>query len=81
MMLSTIYELSFFLLLFAYSCADTPANCTYEEITGRWTLFVGEGGNDRTIDCSSFGTPLLYYYFYIDQLTVYKYDSRRQTLS
>lgn len=33
---------------------DTPANCTYEEIRGQWTFFVGEGGHDRKIDCANF---------------------------
>ena len=32
--------------------ADTPANCTYEEIRGTWMFSIGEGGNDNTIDCS-----------------------------
>ena len=67
-MLSVILKFTCCLLLFAYSRADTPANCTYEEITGRWVFFVGEGGNDRTIDCSSFGKPFLYHY-HVDQLT------------
>ena len=34
--------------------ADTPANCTYEEITGTWLFSIGEGGHDNTIDCSEF---------------------------
>jgi len=55
MMLSTVAVFSCFLLLFAYSLADTSANCTYEEIAGQWIFFVGEEGKDRTIDCSSFG--------------------------
>lgn len=35
--------------------ADTPANCTYEEIRGKWTFFVGQGGHDNKIDCSKMG--------------------------
>jgi len=62
-MLLSIAKFSCFLLLFAYSHADTPANCTYEEIVGRWIFFVGEGGKDRTIDCSSFGKPFLCHYW------------------
>ena len=34
--------------------ADTPANCTYEEITGTWLFSIGEGGHDNTIKCSEF---------------------------
>ena len=51
------FALSVFLaLLFPciYVDADTPANCTYEEIRGSWLFSVGEGGHDNTIDCSSF---------------------------
>lgn len=32
--------------------ADTPANCTYEDIRGSWLFSVGKGGNDNTINCS-----------------------------
>ncbi len=31
---------------------DTPANCTYEEIKGKWVFHMGKGGRDRTIDCT-----------------------------
>ena len=34
--------------------ADTPANCTYEEIRGTWLFSIGEGGHDNTIKCSEF---------------------------
>lgn len=61
-MLSTVATFSCCLLLFAYSRADTPANCTYEEIKGRWIFFIGEGGKDRTIHCSSFGKAFLCHY-------------------
>lgn len=32
--------------------SDTPANCTYEDIRGTWTIYVGSGGHDNTLDCS-----------------------------
>lgn len=35
---------------------DTPANCTYEDVVGKWTFQIGEGGFDRTLNCSGF-TP------------------------
>lgn len=34
--------------------ADTPANCTYEDVIGSWMLYEGSKGNEKTIDCSSF---------------------------
>ena len=45
------------LLLLAFvsaAMADTPANCTYEEILGSWTFSVGRSGYDNTIDCHKF---------------------------
>lgn len=32
--------------------ADTPANCTYEDVRGTWLFSIGKGGNDNTINCS-----------------------------
>ena len=32
--------------------ADTPANCTYEDIRGSWLFSIGQGGYDNTINCS-----------------------------
>ncbi|XP_058961544.2 dipeptidyl peptidase 1-like [Pocillopora verrucosa] len=43
-----------FLSFCIYVDADTPANCTYEEISGSWLFSIGEGGHDNTIYCSSF---------------------------
>ena len=62
MIFSALAELSCLLLFLASSHADTPANCTYKEILGRWIFFVGEGNKDRTIDCSSYGKTFLCYY-------------------
>ena len=33
---------------------DTPANCTYEDILGTWTFYVGPTGYDNTLDCNHF---------------------------
>ncbi|KAL0175122.1 hypothetical protein M9458_031090, partial [Cirrhinus mrigala] len=35
------------------SAADTPANCTYEDLLGTWVFSVYDVGRDRTINCSS----------------------------
>ena len=40
--------------------ADTPANCTYEEISGKWSFHIGPKGGDNTIDCSSFSVQTEY---------------------
>ena len=36
--------------------ADTPANCTYEDIAGKWVLHVGKGGFDNTLKCNGNGS-------------------------
>ena len=38
--------------LFSVAVSDTPANCTYEDIRGKWTFHLGQSGFDNTIDCS-----------------------------
>lgn len=40
------------LALLPLATSDTPANCTYEDIRGTWTLHVGEGGHENTLDCT-----------------------------
>ena len=32
--------------------ADTPANCSYEEIRGSWTFSVGSQDHDGTVNCT-----------------------------
>ena len=41
-------------LLLPSVLADTPANCSYEEISGEWYFHIGKKGYDNTISCSSF---------------------------
>lgn len=33
--------------------ADTPANCTYEDLLGTWVFQVSKGGQEKTINCSA----------------------------
>ncbi|KAM8853311.1 dipeptidyl peptidase 1 [Synchiropus picturatus] len=33
--------------------ADTPANCTYEDLLGTWLFQVSKGGQDKSINCSA----------------------------
>ena len=35
--------------------SDTPANCTYEDVRGKWQFMIGQGGFNNTIDCSVLG--------------------------
>ena len=36
--------------------ADTPANCTYEQIAGTWIFHLGATGHTRDVDCKDFTT-------------------------
>ena len=41
------------------SLADTPANCTYEELLGSWVFQMSQGGRDKDINCSDEGKKKL----------------------
>lgn len=43
------------LLSVPYALADTPANCSYEDLLGTWVFHVGQQGQDRNVDCSKMG--------------------------
>uniref|UniRef100_A0A6Q2YQU6 Cathepsin C exclusion domain-containing protein n=1 Tax=Esox lucius TaxID=8010 RepID=A0A6Q2YQU6_ESOLU len=45
-----------FLLWVEGSLADTPANCTYEDLLGSWVFQVSKGGHDKGINCSLMDT-------------------------
>ena len=47
-------ELLVFLCALACVLADTPANCTYEDIKGKWVFQIGNIDNDNTVNCSGF---------------------------
>lgn len=32
--------------------ADTPANCTYDDLIGNWKIYIGPRGVRDTVDCS-----------------------------
>lgn len=34
--------------------ADTPANCTYEDVRGTWVFQIGKMSYDKTVNCSDF---------------------------
>ncbi|CAL8361633.1 unnamed protein product [Merluccius merluccius] len=38
------------------SLADTPANCTYEDLLGTWVFQVSTGGHNKSINCSNEAT-------------------------
>ena len=40
--------------LVSVALTDTPANCTYEDIRGKWSFHIGPSGLDNTVDCSGF---------------------------
>ena len=45
------------LLIFALAAcvaADTPANCTYEDIRGVWQFYEGERSGNSEIDCTNY---------------------------
>jgi len=44
--------LSLILITITSISADTPANCTYEDVTGLWVFHEGPRGNDNSIQCT-----------------------------
>uniref|UniRef100_A0A0B6ZA32 Dipeptidyl peptidase 1 n=1 Tax=Arion vulgaris TaxID=1028688 RepID=A0A0B6ZA32_9EUPU len=46
------------LFLLALAAADTPANCTYEEIVGTWVFQFGEGNKNKDVNCSQPFSPV-----------------------
>jgi len=55
--------------LMALAHADTPANCTYQELLGEWTFKIGEMGHDNTLNCSNFGSTFSKCLFYVTSYT------------
>ena len=48
-----LFKLLVLATIFSTIEADTPANCTFEDVKGTWTFYIGENGNDNTIKCDS----------------------------
>ncbi|XP_042905830.1 dipeptidyl peptidase 1 [Parasteatoda tepidariorum] len=46
-------------ILVACVGADTPANCTYEDVRGTWMFYEGERSGESDLDCSNFRGPTL----------------------
>ena len=45
-----------FLLSLSAANADTPANCTLDDLLGTWHVYVYSGGHDKTLQCDDPGT-------------------------
>jgi cathepsin C len=50
-----ICYLAFIACCASIAIADTPANCTYEDIRGQWVFHEGPRRNDKTVNCSANG--------------------------
>ncbi|KAL0973447.1 hypothetical protein UPYG_G00203780 [Umbra pygmaea] len=59
-----------FLLWVDGSVADTPANCTYEDLLGTWVFQVSKGGQDKGINCSQMGAVEKSVTVYLEKLSV-----------
>nr|CAD7395712.1 unnamed protein product [Timema poppensis] len=46
-------------LLFVGANADTPANCTYQDIVGNWTFYEGDRNNTGSSLCDQIGENLM----------------------
>lgn len=61
--MKTFAFLTVFLATLALACADTPANCTYEDIQGFWLFSESDRVADRTENCDTFPsktTPVIF---------------------
>lgn len=51
-MIQLVFKTALFLSFLVAIRADTPANCTYEDIKGLWVFHEGPRGNSNSINCS-----------------------------
>uniref|UniRef100_A0A8C5BBZ3 Cathepsin C n=1 Tax=Gadus morhua TaxID=8049 RepID=A0A8C5BBZ3_GADMO len=56
------------------SLADTPANCTYEDLLGTWVLQLSKGGHDKTVNCSNEATGVKMVTVTLEKLSVARDD-------
>ncbi|GFY38193.1 dipeptidyl peptidase 1 [Trichonephila inaurata madagascariensis] len=56
-MMSKFYVFAVLGVLLGFAAADTPANCTYEDIRGVWAFYEGERSGNNSIECSNFRGP------------------------
>ena len=47
-----------FLCFAAAVRADTPANCTLDDLLGTWHFYVYSGGHDKTLQCTDPGNSI-----------------------
>lgn len=58
-------------LNFYKSEADTPANCTFDDVVGNWIFYESERGHSSSIDCSDPSNFYSYYIVgYVDSISV-----------
>ena len=55
MRMCTFVQICLLTTLFTIVQADTPANCSFKEVEGDWTFYIGDRGYDKTLNCSGFG--------------------------
>ncbi|XP_039257750.2 dipeptidyl peptidase 1-like [Styela clava] len=51
-MVSKTFMILSFLSTILSVYADTPANCTYEDLLGQWNIYIGPAGTRETVKCS-----------------------------
>ncbi|XP_056467395.1 dipeptidyl peptidase 1 [Gadus chalcogrammus] len=56
------------------SLADTPANCTYEDLLGTWVLQLSKGGHEKTVNCSNEATGVKMVTVTLEKLSVARDD-------
>ncbi|XP_067890076.1 dipeptidyl peptidase 1 [Heterodontus francisci] len=54
--------------------ADTPANCTYQDLVGTWVFQVGREGQDKYVDCTKMGPPIKSVTVHLRELDVAEND-------
>lgn len=59
------FILVFVALLFNSCKSDTPANCTFENIRGKWLFVEGKREFNNTLDCSNFNDVDAKHVFYV----------------